>query len=84
MNNRNEPASPTKATMNRNTKELEEHQFGNDDFVCLGLTKLETLAMDLYRQAAFGSDSETLLQTANVSLIQANAFFDALEENKSK
>lgn len=44
MSNANEPAKPCRATINRDSGELQPYQFGNNDFECLGLTKREWLA----------------------------------------
>lgn len=44
MSNANEPAKPCKATINRDSGELQPYQFGNNDFECLGLTKREEFA----------------------------------------
>jgi len=44
MNNSDMPAMPCQASVNRETDEIQPYQFGNNDFVVMGLTKREEFA----------------------------------------
>ena len=82
MDNRNKPAQPGEVAIDRKTGQMVSRQIDNDAFIEPGLTKLETLAMQIYVVGirmgnGNGSGDPDLAMEA---IRKANVFFDQLEK----
>ena len=84
MSNANEPAKPCRATINRDTGELQPFQFGNNDFECLGLTKREYFAGLALQGLLAGPHAESdcgIEGLAHDAVLAADKLLAALEGN---
>jgi hypothetical protein len=76
------PAMPTKISINRNTGEIVPYQFGNDDYVGIGLTKREQFAAMAMQGYIAGGESDQCYLTIGAMkdcVKAADALLAALE-----
>jgi hypothetical protein len=80
MSYANEPAKPCRATINRDSGELQPFQFGNNDFECLGLTRREEFAKTaMHGLLSFYGDGQDWELTAREAVACADALLAELE-----
>jgi len=82
VSNANEPAKPCRATINRDTGELQPYQFGNNDFECLGLTKREYFAGLALQAVIMGRPNIDYDEAADHAINHADILLAELESAK--